>query len=83
MKQSWRKKSEHVNRLFASTMSLEGSSFPSGLPLVQQCLIKFQETLYVALTGSLGNISFFSSPLIPDCVCSQTSEEKEKEMLKQ
>lgn len=83
MKQTWRKKSEHINRLFTSTVSLEGSFFPSGLPLVQQCLIKFQETLYVALTGSLGKISFFLSPLIPYCVYSQTSEEKERKMLKQ
>lgn len=54
MKQAWRQKSETLNRLSLSTVSLEGSSFPSGVPLFQQSFIRFQETLYVVLAGSLG-----------------------------
>lgn len=80
MKQTWQQKSEAINGLSPSTVSLEGSSFPSGLLLVQQTFISFQETLYVVLSVSLGKIYFFSSPLIPDCVCSQTSEEREREI---
>lgn len=60
MKQAWRQKSETLNRLSLSTVSLEGSSFPSGAPLFQQSFIRFQETLYVVLAGSLGkNIFLF------------------------
>lgn len=72
MKQAWRQKSETLNRLSLSTVSLEGSSFPSGAPLFQQSFIRFQETLYVVLAGSLGkNIFLFitSDPwlcLFPD-----------------
>lgn len=72
MKQTWRQKSETINRLSPSTVSLEGSFFPSGVHLLQQSFIKFQETLYVVLAGSLGkNIFLFitSDPwlcLVPD-----------------
>lgn len=80
MKQTWRQKSEAINRLSTSTVSLEGSPFPSGLLLVQRSFIRFQETLYVVLSVSLAKIHFFSSSLIPDCVCSQTSEETKREI---
>jgi len=81
MKQTWRQKSEAINKFSDTTVSLKGSPFPSGLLFVQQSFITFQETLYVVISVCLGKIPFFSSPLTPDCVCSQTSEERETEIL--
>lgn len=60
MKQTWQQKSEAINRLSPSSVSLEDSPFPSGLLLVQQFFIRFQETLYVFLSVPLEKISLFS-----------------------
>lgn len=56
MKQTWQQKTEAINRLSPSTVSLEGSSFPSGLLLVQQSFMRFQETLCSPLSIPRKNI---------------------------
>lgn len=76
MEKTWQQKGETINRLSSFTVSLEGSSFPSGSAIFHQVSIN----LYVVLSVSVGKTSFFSLPLIPDCVFSQTSEESKREM---
>lgn len=59
MMQTWQQKSEAINRLFPSTVSLEVSTFPSGLLLVQQTFIRFQEALCSPLCIPRKNIFLF------------------------